>query len=134
MFIEKWSNNLHCIVQLLKKIPQTEENEKHAQECIDILFKPAKTEHHGSFQRSDYGTRNNFQHLNFAILLVILTWHGLKPMFKDNLEKWSNNLHYIVQLLKIIPQTEENDKRVQECINILFKLAKTEHYGSFDLV
>ncbi len=72
---EKWSNNLHCLVQLLKKIPQTEENDKRAQECIDILFRPAKTEHYESFQRSEYGTRKNFQNLNFAITLVILTWH-----------------------------------------------------------
>ncbi len=54
--LEKWSNDLHCIFQLLKKIPQTEENDKRAQECIDILFEPAKTEHCGSFQRSEYGT------------------------------------------------------------------------------
>ncbi len=73
--LEKWSNNLHCVVQLLKIIPQTGENDKHAQECIDILFEPAKTEHYGSSQRSEYGTRNNFQNLNFAIPLVILTWH-----------------------------------------------------------
>jgi hypothetical protein len=33
--------------------------------------KPAKTEHYGSFQRSEYGTRKNFQNLNFAIPLVI---------------------------------------------------------------
>jgi hypothetical protein len=72
--LEKWSNNLHCIVQLLKKIPQTVENDKRAQECIDILFEPAKTEHYGSFQRSEYGTRKNFQNLNFATPLVILTW------------------------------------------------------------
>ncbi len=26
--------------------------------------------------------------------------YGLKPMFKDNLEKWSNDLHCIVLLLK----------------------------------
>ena len=25
--------------------------------------------------------------------------YGLKPMFKDNLEKWSNDMHCIVQLL-----------------------------------
>ncbi len=69
--LEKWSNNLHCVVQLLKKILQTEENDKRAQECIDILFEPAKTEHYGSFQCSEYGTRKNFQNLNFAIPLVI---------------------------------------------------------------
>jgi hypothetical protein len=59
----------------LNKIPQTGENDKRAQECIDILFEPAKTEHYGSFQRSEYGLRKNFQKLNFAIPLVILTWH-----------------------------------------------------------
>ncbi len=73
--LEKWSNNLHCVIQLLKKKPKTEENDKRAQKCIDILFKLTKTEHYGSFQRSEYGTRNNFQNLNFAIPLVISTWH-----------------------------------------------------------
>jgi hypothetical protein len=73
--LEKWSNDLHCVVQLLKKIPRTKENDKRAQECIEILFEPAKTEHYGSFQHSEYGTRKNFQNLNFAIPLVILTWH-----------------------------------------------------------
>jgi hypothetical protein len=37
-------------------------------------------------------------------------------MLRDNLEKWSNDLHCVVQLLKKIPQTEENDKCAQECI------------------
>ncbi len=73
--LEKWSNNLHYVVQLLKIIPQTEENDKRAQECINILFELAKTEHYGSLQHSEHGTRNNFQNLNFAIPLVILTWH-----------------------------------------------------------
>jgi hypothetical protein len=75
--LEKLSNDLHCVVQLLKKIPQTEENDKCAQECIDILFVLAKTEHYGSFQ----GTRKNFQNLNFAIPLVILTWHQMLQAF-----------------------------------------------------
>jgi hypothetical protein len=66
---------LHC--SIVEKMPQTEENDKPAQECIDIFFEPAKTEHYGSFKHSEYGTRNNFQNLNFAIPLVILTltWH-----------------------------------------------------------
>ncbi len=42
-------------------------------------------------------------------LVQIFHKNGLKPMFKDNLEKWSNNLYCIVQLLKKIPQTEENN-------------------------
>jgi hypothetical protein len=74
--LDTWSKDLHCIVQLLKKILQTEPDEKRAQKCIEILFKPNITEHYGSFQRSEYGTRMNFKNMsNFAILLVILTWH-----------------------------------------------------------
>jgi hypothetical protein len=46
---------LNC--SIVEKIPQAEENDKRAQECINILFKPAKTEHYGSFQCSEYGTR-----------------------------------------------------------------------------
>jgi hypothetical protein len=45
-------------------------------------------------------------------------------MFKDNLDKWSNDLHCIVHLLKKIPQTEPNEKRAQECIEILFEQKK----------
>jgi hypothetical protein len=57
--------------------------------------------------------------------------YGLKPMFKDNLDKWSKDLHCIVQLLKKIPQTEPEEKHAQECIEILFEPKITEHYGSF---
>ena len=86
--LEKWSNYLHCVFQLLKKIPQTEENDKCAKECIDILFEPAKAEHYGSFQCSEYGTRNNFQNLNCAIPLFILTWHRMLQEFF-----WKNSDH-----------------------------------------
>jgi hypothetical protein len=103
--IEKWSNNLHCVVQLLKKIPQTEENDKHAQECIDIIFKPAKTEHYGSFQCSGYGTRMNFQNLIFAIPLVILTWHQmLQELF------WKNSDHTFFELGNYCGQQKKNTK------------------------
>jgi hypothetical protein len=64
-------------------------------------------------------------------LVQVFHKYGLRPIFKDNLEKWSNDLHCVVQLLKKIPQTEENDKHAQECIDILFEPAKTEHYGYF---
>jgi hypothetical protein len=91
--LEKWSNNLHCIVQLLNKIPQTEENDKRAQECIDILFEPATTEHYGSFQHSEYGTRKNFRNLNFSTPPVILTWHRmLQEVF------WKNSDHTFFEL------------------------------------
>ncbi len=74
--LDKWSKDLHWVVQFLKKIAQTKDEEKHAQECIEILFEPKKTEYYGSFIRCEYGTRMNFENMsNFAILLVILTWH-----------------------------------------------------------
>jgi len=74
--LDKWSKDLHCMVQFLKKIAQTKDEEKRAQECIEILFEPKKTEHYGSFIRCEYGTRMNFENMsNFAIPLVILTWH-----------------------------------------------------------
>jgi hypothetical protein len=58
----------------LKKIPQIEKNDKRAHECIEILFKPEKTEHYGSFQCSKYGARENFKKMpNFEIPLVIST-------------------------------------------------------------
>ena len=66
------------MVQFLKKIAQTKDEEKRVQECIEILFKPKKTEHYGSFIRCEYGTRMNFKNMfNFAIPLDILTWHQM---------------------------------------------------------
>jgi hypothetical protein len=62
----------------LKKIPQTDDEKKPAQECIDILFEPKNTEHYRSFIRCEHGTKMNFENMtNFAIPLVILTWHQM---------------------------------------------------------
>jgi hypothetical protein len=36
-------------------------------------------------------------------LVQVFHKYGLKPMFKDNLEKWSNDLQCVVQLLKKTP-------------------------------
>jgi hypothetical protein len=46
---------------VVEKISQTEPNEKHAQECIEILFEPKKPEHYGSFQCFKNGTRTNVE-------------------------------------------------------------------------
>ena len=40
--LEKWSKDMHCVVQFLKKIPQEDDEKKQAQVCIDILFQPKK--------------------------------------------------------------------------------------------
>ena len=76
--LDEWSTDIHCVVQYLKKIPQHEDEKKRAIECVDILFQPKKTEHYGSFIRCEHGTRKNFENMaNFAIPLVILTWHRM---------------------------------------------------------
>ncbi len=40
--LEKWSKDMHCVVQFLKKIQQEDDEKKRAQVCIDILFQPKK--------------------------------------------------------------------------------------------
>ena len=121
--LEKWSNNLHCIVPLLKKIPQTEVNDKRAQECIDILFKPAKTEHYGSFQRSEYVIRKNFQNLNFAIPLVILSWHR---MFQEFFWKNSDHTFFDVENYENPPLINNIAEALEVCHSRYEKLKKEE--------
>jgi hypothetical protein len=76
--LDKWSKDMQCVVQFLKKIPQEDDEKKQAQVCVDILFQPKKTEHYGSFIRCEHGTKMNFEHMtNFAIPLVIITWHRM---------------------------------------------------------
>jgi hypothetical protein len=99
---------------LLKKIPQTEENIKRAQECIDILFEPAKTEHFGSFQRSEYGTRKNLQNLNFAVTLVILTWHWMLHDFF-----WKNSDHTFFELGNCCRQQKKNTKQPLDNLHMI---------------
>jgi hypothetical protein len=73
--------------------------------ALTSFSKPAKTEHHGSFQRSEYGTKNNFQNLNFAIPLVILTWHQMLQEFF-----WKNSDHTIFELGNYCGQWKKNTK------------------------
>ena len=76
--LDTWSNDMHCVVQFMKKSQQQDHEKKRAQVCIDILFQPKKTEHYGSFIRCEHGTKMNFEKMtNFAIPLVILTWHRM---------------------------------------------------------
>ena len=76
--LNTWSKDIHCVVQYMKKSQQQDHEKKRAQVCIDILFQPKKTEHYGSFIRCEHGTKMNFEKMtNFAIPLVILTWHRM---------------------------------------------------------
>ncbi len=71
---------------------QTKDKDKRAQACIKILFEPKKTELYGSFIHCEYGTRMNFENMsNFAIPLVILTWH---QMLQEYFWKNSNKLFF----------------------------------------
>ncbi len=45
-------------------------------------------------------------------------------MFKTNLNKWSKDLHWVVWFLKKIPQKDDEKKRAQECVDILFEPKK----------
>jgi hypothetical protein len=59
--LNKWSKDMHCVVQFIKKIPQQDDEKKRAQVWVDILFHPKKPEHYGSFIRCEHGTKNEFQ-------------------------------------------------------------------------
>ncbi len=66
------------------------------QTCSDMHWHPfqtSKNRTYGSFQCSEYGTRKNFQNLNFAIPLVILTWHQMLQEFF-----WKNSDHTFFEL------------------------------------
>jgi hypothetical protein len=44
-------------------------------------------------------------------LVQVFHKYGLNPMFKSNLDKWSKDLHCVVQFLKKIAQTKDEEKR-----------------------
>ncbi len=79
--LKEWSNDLHCIIQSLSKQPQSSDKDKdHANICISILFN--NTEHWGAFQCAELGRKENFKKMsNFALPLVILTWHRMLQEF-----------------------------------------------------
>ena len=87
--LDKWSKDMHCVVQFMNKIQQQDDEKRRAQVCIDILFNMKKTEHYGSFSRCEHGTKMNFENMtNYAIPLVILTWHRMiQEYFWKNGEK-----------------------------------------------
>jgi len=53
-------------------------------------------------------------------LVQVLQKYGLNPKFKTNIDKWSKDLHCVVQFLKKIPQQNNDKKRAQVCLDILF--------------
>ncbi len=51
-------------------------------------------------------------------LVQVLQKYGLNPKFKTNIDKWSKDLHCVVQFLKKIPQQNNDKKRAQVCLDV----------------
>ena len=57
-------------------------------------------------------------------LVQVLQKFGLNPMFKTNLDRWSNDMHCVVQFMKKKTQLDLKKKQAQVCIDILFNPKK----------
>jgi hypothetical protein len=64
-------------------------------------------------------------------LVQVFHKYGLNPKFKSNIKEWSKDLHCLVQFLRKEKQTNAEEKRAQECVEILFDPKKTKHYAPF---
>ncbi len=53
-------------------------------------------------------------------LVKVFHKYGLNPLFQSNIKEWSTDLHCVVEFLKKISQKDDDRKRAQECIDILF--------------
>jgi len=84
----KWSKYLNSIVIVLGRNKPTTEDKEQAEKCLSTLFDITITEHWASFNRVEFGTKQNFKKMpNFAIPLVILTWNRmLQEYFKTDPE------------------------------------------------
>ena len=79
---------MNSIVTVLGRNEPTTEDKEQAEKCLSTLFDITITEHWASFNRVEFGTKQNFKKmLNFEIPLVILTWNRmLQEYFKSDLE------------------------------------------------
>jgi len=57
-------------------------------------------------------------------LVQVLQKFGLNPKFKTNLDRWSIDMHCVVQFMKKIQQQDHEKKQAQVCIDILFNPKK----------
>jgi len=127
--LDEWSTDIHCVVQYLKKIPQHEDEKKRAIECVDILFQPKKTEHYGSFIRCEHGTRKNFENMaNFAIPLVILTWHRMIQEYF-----WKNGDKFFFHFGNYNPQ-QQRFKGEANDLNMIDSSGFETKITSFDMI
>ncbi len=66
--LREWSQELYSLVMVLSKTKTTTEVKEQAERCLFTLFDVNITEHYGSFTRTEFGGKQNFQKMpNFAI-------------------------------------------------------------------
>jgi hypothetical protein len=114
---------------VFEKIPQKDDEKKQAQVCVDILFQPKKTEHYGSFIRCEHGTKMNFKNMtNFAIPLVILTWHR---MIQEYFWKHENKTFFHYE--NFMEQKQRFPKNVVD-LYIINSIGTEVNITSFDMI
>ncbi len=94
------------------------------------FFSNLKKEHYGSFICCEYGTRMNFENMsNFAIPLVILTWHRkLQEYFRKNSDKLFFHFgHYSAQ-------NKRNTKHLLHNLHLINSIELETKITSFEMI
>jgi hypothetical protein len=127
--IDKWSKDLHCVVEFMKKKTIQQNDKKRAQVCLEILFNPKKTEHYGSFIRCEHGTKTNFENMtHYAIPLVILTWHRMIQEYF-----WKNDKKSFFQHGNYMPRKQRFPKDTLGLF-MIDSTGKETHITSFNMI
>jgi hypothetical protein len=93
-------------------------------------FWTKKTEHYGSFQRSEYGTRMNFKNKsNFAIPLVILTRHQMLQEFF-----WKNSNKTFFHFRNYISKNTRNSKQLLDNLYLINEIGVDTTIRGFDMI
>jgi hypothetical protein len=115
---------------VLEKKAQTKDEEKSAQECIEILFEPKKTEYYGSIIRCEYGTRMNSKNMsNFAIPLVILTWHQMLQEYF-----WKNSNTSFFHFGHNSAQNKRNTKHSLDNLHLINGIGVKTKITSYEMI
>jgi len=64
-------------------------------------------------------------------LVQIIAKYGLMPDFNDNLKEWSSDIYNIARLLRNDTMTNEESKRANVCLDILYDPKQTVHWSNF---
>ncbi len=114
---------------IYEKIQQQDDTKKRGQVCIDILFNLKKTEHYGSFIHCEHGTKMNFENMtNYAIPLVILTWHQMIQEYF-----WKNGENTFVEYENYMPRKSRFPKDAID-LYMIDGSGKVTQIKSFDMI